>query len=101
MQRLLNKIAGDRNQKQLKKLRPIVSDINALDSERDTLSDEQIQAKTPELQARLTNGATLDDILVEAFATVKQGCKRLCGKEVTVKGHTMTRNMIPYDVQLL
>lgn len=101
MQRLLNKIAGDRNQKTLKTFWPLVDKINLLDTERDSLTDEQIQTKTAEFKARIEAGAMLDELLVEAFTAVRQACKRLCGTEVEVKGHMTTRNMIPYDVQLL
>lgn len=101
MQRLLNLIAGDRNQKQLKKFWPLVASINSLDAERDALSDEAIQGKTAEFKEKIASGVNPDDLLVEAFATVKQACKRLCGTSITVKGHAMTRNMIPYDVQML
>ena len=75
--------------------------MNVLDKERDLLSDADIQAKTAEFKSKIAAGATPDDILIEAFVTVKQACKRLCGTPITVKGHEMTRNMIPYDVQLL
>lgn len=101
MQRLINKIAGDRNKKTLQTFRPLVDKINTLDAERDDLADEQIKAKTDEFKARISDGASTDDLLVEAFATVKQACKRMCGLELSVKGHTQIRNMIPYDVQLL
>jgi preprotein translocase subunit SecA len=101
MQRLINKIAGDWNQKTLKKFWPTVEKISQLDASWDELSDAQIQAKTAEFKERFAAGETPDDLLIEAFATVKQACKRLCGKEFEVKGHMNTWNMVPYDVQLL
>ena len=101
MQGLINRLAGDRNQKQLKKLYPLVEQINQLDAQGDELSDEKIQNKTAIFKTRLGDGESVDDLLVEAFTVVKQACKRLCGQEITVKEHTMFRNMIPYDVQLL
>ncbi len=76
-------------------------DINHLYIEYDALTDEQIKAKTPEFKERLEKGETLDDILPEAFAVVKQACKRMVGNEYEVKGGKMTWNMIPYDVQLI
>lgn len=85
MQRLINKIAGDRNQKTLKSFWPMVEQINILDAERDSLSDEQIQAKTAGFKERIAAGETTDDLLKEAFATVKQACKRMCGLELEVK----------------
>lgn len=101
LQWILNKIAGDYNEKQLKKLGPVIDEINTLCEEWDALSDEQIQAKTPEFQERLQNWETTDDILVEAFATVKQACKRMMGQEIEIKGEKDTWKMVPYDVQIL
>lgn len=79
----------------------MVDQINRRDAERDSLSDEEIKAKTDEFKSRIAAGEPLDALLIEAFATVKQACKRLCGQEIMVKGHTTIRTMIPYDVQLL
>jgi DNA-directed RNA polymerase subunit N (RpoN/RPB10) len=98
---IINFIAGDYNQKQLNKLRPIVKQINEFSTEFDALSDVQIKGKTQEFKERLAKGETLDDILPEAFAVVKQACKRMLGSQIEVKGEMMTRNMVPYDVQLL
>lgn len=99
--KLMNLIAGDYNEKQLKKLRPLVKQTNEYSEQFDTLSDDQIKAKTQEFKDRLAAWETLDDILPEAFATVKQACKRMVGSEVEVKGEMLTWNMVPYDVQLL
>lgn len=99
--KLINLIAGDYNQKQLNKLRPIVKKINEFFIEFDSLSDDQIKAKTQEFKDRLVKGETLDDILPEAFAAVKQACKRMVGSEVEVKWEKLVRNMVPYDVQML
>jgi preprotein translocase subunit SecA len=82
-------------------LQPIVNKINAYYIEFDLLSDDQIKDKTQEFKDRLTKGETLDDILPEAFATVKQACKRMVGSEVEVKGEKLIWNMVPYDVQML
>jgi preprotein translocase subunit SecA len=99
--RITNLITGNYNKKQIDKLLPIVTKTIAIASEYDALSDDQIKAKTAEFKERLAKGESLDDILPEAFATVKQACKRMVGQEIEVKGQTMTRDMIPYDVQLL
>ncbi len=99
--KFINLIAGDYNQKQLKKLRPIVKQINEFFTEFDVLSDEQIKAKTQEFKDRIAKGETLDDLLPEAFATVKQACKRMVWLEVEVKGEKMVWDMVPYDVQLM
>lgn len=99
--RIINLIAGDYNKKQLNKLWPIVKKINMISEEYDALSDDQIKAKTQEFKERLAQGQSLDDILPEAFAVVKQACKRMVGSQVEVKGEQLTWNMVPYDVQLL
>lgn len=97
----MNFIAGDYNQKQLNTYLPLIKEINIYFTQFDTLSDDQIKAKTQEFKDRLVKGETLDDILPEAFATVKQACKRMLWSEVIVKGETLVWNMIPYDMQLL
>ncbi len=74
---LLTKIFGSRNQRLLKKLQKTVRDINALEPEMETLSDDELKAKTPELKARLAAGATTDDILPEAFAVCREASKRV------------------------
>lgn len=63
----------------------MVKKINEFYQIFDSLSDDQIKDKTPEFKQRLIAGATLDDILPEAFAVVKQACRRMCGKEFDVK----------------
>lgn len=80
---------------------PIVTKINERYDSYESLSDDEIKAKTPEFKERLAKGETLDDILPEAFAVVKQACKRMVGQEVDVKGEKQIWNMVPYDVQLL
>ena len=74
---LLTKIFGSRNQRLLKKLQKTVRDINALEPAMETLSDDELKAKTPELKARLAAGATTDDILPEAFAVCREASKRV------------------------
>ena len=77
---LISKIFGSQNDRELKKLYPMVDAIEALEPEYMALSDEQLQAKTPEFKQRLANGETLDDLLVEAFATVREASRRVLGK---------------------
>ncbi|MEL6503675.1 MAG: preprotein translocase subunit SecA [Pseudomonadota bacterium] len=85
---LARKIFGSDNQRQVKKYRPRVEAINALESEMQALSDAELTAKTQEFKQRLADGATLDDILVEAFAVAREGSVRALG-------------MRPFDVQLI
>lgn len=83
--RLINGITGDYNQKQIDKLLPIVKQINEIDEEWDALTDADIKAKTPQFIERVQKGETLDDILPEAFAAVKQAAKRMKGTVCMVK----------------
>ena len=98
---LLTKIFGDYSQKELKRIEPLVKKVLALEEEYAALSDEELKAKTPYFKERLANGETTDDILCEAFAVAKNACRRLCGTTVTVTGHEMVWNMVPFDVQLI
>jgi len=88
MRGFLSKIFGDPNERELKRLRKIVDTINALEPEMQALSDEALRAKTEEFKARLAEGETLDDLLPEAFATVREAARR-------------TINMRHFDVQLM
>ena len=85
---LLTKLFGTTSQRELKSIYPIVDKIEALEPDFQALSDAQLQAKTPELKARLANGETLDDILPEAFAACREAAKRVLG-------------MRPYRVQVV
>jgi len=82
------KIFGSKNERDIKALKPYVERINALEPEIKSLSDEQLRKKTEEFKQRLANGETLDDILCEAFAVVREVARR-------------TINMRHFDVQLM
>ena len=97
----VKKIFGNANERHVKKLQPLVDKINKLEEDYQKLSEEQLKAKTQEFKDRLEKGETLDDILCEAFAVVKNACRRLCGTKVTYMGIEDTWNMVPYDVQLI
>ncbi|MDF2520411.1 MAG: Protein translocase subunit secA [Clostridia bacterium] len=77
---LLQKIFGDPNDREVKKLLKIVDEIDALEPQMKELSDEQLQAKTPEFKDRLAKGESLDDILPEAFAVVREAAIRVIGQ---------------------
>ncbi|MFN8587076.1 MAG: preprotein translocase subunit SecA [Candidatus Eisenbacteria bacterium] len=99
---LLKSIFGSKHDREIKRVQPIVEEINRLYGEYDALSDEQLAAKTTEFKERLASEKdTLDDLLPEAFAAVKQACKRLCGKSWDVCGIPIQWEIIPYDVQLI
>ena len=84
----LTKIFGSRNDRLLKQYRKTVERINAMESQFEALTDEQLREKTLELKGRVSAGETLDAILVEAFAVVREGSKRVM-------------KMRHFDVQLL
>lgn len=77
--KLVERIFGDLNNKEIKKVEKIVDKIEALDGEMQELSDEELRAKTEEFKERLKNGETLDDILPEAFAVAREGSMRSLG----------------------
>lgn len=76
---LFTKIFGSRNDRLLRKFRSVVNRINALESELSALSDEALAGKTASLRQQLADGKTLDDILPEAFAVVREASKRVLG----------------------
>lgn len=100
--KLLTKLIGDPNEKELKKLTPTVEKINNIEKEyQKTLKDEDFPTKTAEFKERLKKGETLDDLLSETFALVKNACRRLIGKKWEVRGNEAEWDMIPFDVQIL
>lgn len=76
---LLNAVFGTYSEREVKRLKPTIQKINDLDEELQKLSDEELKAKTPAFKERLANGETLDDILPEAFAVVREASKRVLG----------------------
>lgn len=98
---LLKWLFGTKNQRDIRKLMPLVHQINALEEAYQALSEEELKAKTPAFRARLAAGETLDDLLPEAYAVVKNACRRLLGTTCEVCGHELTWNMLPFDVQII
>jgi len=98
---VVTKIFGSKHDRDVKKLQPMVDEINRLYEDLKDLSDEALAEKTAGLRQRLENGETLDDILPEAFAVVKDACRRHVGQSWKVVGQDQTWDMIPYDVQLV
>lgn len=86
--KILTKLFGTQNTRELKRYQKVVNEINALEQDLEKLSDEELRAKTGEFKSRLKNGETTDDILVEAFAVCREAGKRV-------------HNMRHYDVQLI
>ena len=99
---IFKKILGDYNLKQVKKLEPLVEHINLLEEKcQKELTDAGIPKKTQEFRERLAKGEPIDDILPEAYALVKNACRRLVGTKWEVRGNELEWNMIPYDVQIV
>ncbi len=88
IQKALKAVFGSRNDRVIKSALPVVERVNLLEPEYQQLSDEALKAKTQEFRARIAKGATLDDVLVEAFAACREAAKRTLG-------------LRPYDIQLV
>ncbi len=85
---LARKIFGSSNDRRIKSTRPRIEAINAMENELRALSDEQLKARTEQFRADLANGASLDDLLIPAFATVREAARRVLG-------------LRPFDVQMV
>jgi preprotein translocase subunit SecA len=85
---LLAKVIGTQNEREIKRLRPLVAEISALEPAIQKLTDEQLREKTAEFRKRVADGASLDDLLIESFAVVREAGKRVL-------------NMRHFDVQLI
>jgi preprotein translocase subunit SecA len=101
MLNVLNKFFGTKHDREVKRMLPIVAEINRYFEEYEKLSDTELRAKTDEFRGRLADGETTDDLLPEAFAAVKSACKRLLGETWDAAGLKVTWDMVPYDVQLI
>ena len=105
---LFRKILGSRNEREVRKLRPLVGRINEFEQALQALPEEALRQKTLEWKAELSAiedsaelKRRLDALLPEAFAVVKNACRRLCGREIEVRGHQLKWDMVPFDVQLI
>jgi preprotein translocase subunit SecA len=105
---IFKKIIGSKNDREVKKLRPLVARINEIEAGLQSLSDDDLRKKTADWKAELSAiedneklAARLSEILPEAFAVVKNACRRLCGQDVIVRGHPLRWEMVPFDVQLI
>ncbi len=88
IQKVLRKVFGTKHEREMKAIQPVIDQINALEPQMKALSDDQLKAKTPELQKKLKDGSTVDQILPEAFAVCREASHRVLG-------------MRHYDVQLI
>src|SRR4030095_12591078 len=101
---IIKKIIGSKNEREVKRLRPMVAKINEFEASLQCTPDGTLRQKTSEGRARLSAiqdndelKAALDEILPEAFAVVKNACRRLMGREIVVGGHTSKWDLRPFD----
>ncbi len=97
---IIKKLFGSKQERDVRKLEPIIDQVNDNYEILHTLTDEQLINKTHEFRRRIKEGQTLDEILPEAFAVVKQACKRLVGQKWMAAGSEVEWDMIPFDVQI-
>ena len=105
---IFRKILGSKNEREVKRLRPLVAKINALEAELQQQPEEVLRQKTTAWKEELSKitdkaalAARLNEILPEACAVVKNACRRLLGTEIIVREHAMKWDMVPFDVQLV
>jgi len=105
---IIKKFVGSRNDREIRRLRPTVAKVNEFETSLQSVPLEELQKKTAEWKERLSQiedneelAVALDEIVPEAFAVVKNACRRLCGQEIVVRGHPLKWDMIPFDVQLI
>ncbi|MBD3349480.1 MAG: preprotein translocase subunit SecA, partial [Candidatus Eisenbacteria bacterium] len=99
--KLLEKLVGTKSDREAKKLWPDVAKVNESFEGLSALSDDDLKAKTDEFRGRLADGETVDDLMHEAFAVVKETCRRLVGTSWDVVGHETDWQMVPFDVQIM
>ena len=105
---IIKKVFGSKNDREVRRMRPIVAQINEIEQKLQSQDAEVLRQKTAEWKARLSAiedreelARELNQILPEAFAVVKNACRRLCGTDVMVRGHEIRWEMVPFDVQLI
>src|SRR5271169_829637 len=105
---IVKKFIGSKNDREVKRLRPLVEKINGFEAELQPLPDDALRQKTSAWKEELSKiedddelARKLDELLPEAFAVVKNACRRLVGSEIMVREHPLKWEMIPFDVQLI
>jgi len=105
---IVKKFIGSKNDREVRRLRPLVVKINALEAELQRVPEETLRQKTAawkeefsKIQDNEELAQRLNEILPEAFAVVKNACRRLCGTEIVVREHPLLWEMVPFDVQLI
>jgi preprotein translocase subunit SecA len=105
---IVKKFIGSKNDREVKRLRPLVAKINAFEAELQKVPDDVLRQKTAAWKEEISKiqddealARRLGEILPEAFAVVKNACRRLCGTDIIVREHPLPWEMIPFDVQLI
>lgn len=99
--KIIKLFSGRHYRKFVQHCMPIIAQINRFEEGYKKLSDEELTAKTGEFKKRYQEGESLDQLLPEAFAVVKNAARRLCGKTIEVCGHDLEWNMVHYDEQMI
>src|SRR5678815_4950465 len=105
---IVKKFIGSKNEREVKRLRPMVEKINQFEADLQKLTPEALRQKTATWKEELSKiedkeelARRLDEILPEAFAVVKNACRRLCGTELIVRDHPLKWELIPFVVRFL
>jgi preprotein translocase subunit SecA len=101
LDRIITRVIGSKSDRLAKKLAPEVERINSLSEDLSDLTDDELRGKTAGFRTRLEHGETPDDLMHEAFAVVKETCRRLVGQSWEVVGLETSWAMVPFDVQLM
>jgi preprotein translocase subunit SecA len=97
----LRRLIPSKSQREVNRLWTKVEEINTIWETYKALADADLPRKSEEFVARIRDGETLDDLMPEAFALVKEGCRRMLGKKWSVTDQEVTWDMVPFDVQLI
>ena len=105
---VFGKVFGTASDREIKRMWPVVAQVNECEKALESLSDDELRQKTTQWKEEFSKieddaalAAALKDALPEAFAVVKTACRRLCGTTVPVRGHELPWEMVPFDVQLI
>jgi len=101
LEKTLTRFFGTKSERDLKRLTPLVEQILEEKTRLESLSDDELQNKTVEFRARLAEGETADDLMVEAFAVVIDACRRNVGNSWIAVGQPIDWDMIPFEVQIM
>ncbi|RKX20815.1 MAG: preprotein translocase subunit SecA [Candidatus Zixiibacteriota bacterium] len=101
MKNLITKIFGTKHERDVKKIQPQIDEINAHFAKLEKLSEEELISKTEEFRNRFKDGESVDDLMPEAFAVVKEACRRHVGQTWDIAGQQTEWNMVHFDVQLI